>query len=111
MTVNDICSALGGELQSAGDGGREVTGATAGDLLSFIMGNAREGCVWVTIQAHLNVAAVAVLKDLPLIILASGRKAPEDLVDRCTAEKIALLSVPESLYEVCGNLSALGVKG
>lgn len=111
MTINDIRAALGGELQCPGDGGREVTGAIAGDLLSFIMGVAQEGSVWVTIQAHLNVAAVAVLKDLPMIIIAAGRKAPDDLIERCRTENITILSVPESLYEVCAKLSALGVKG
>ena len=111
MTIDDICAALGGELQCRGDGGRDVTEAIAGDLLSFIMGVAREGAVWVTIQAHLNVAAVAVLKDLPLIIIAAGRRAPEDLIERCKTEYIAILSVQESLYEICAKLSALGVKG
>ncbi|MCD8234224.1 MAG: serine kinase [Cloacibacillus porcorum] len=111
MTIDDICAALGSEQQCRGDGGREVTEAIAGDLLSFIMGVAQEGSLWVTIQAHLNVAAVAVLKDLPMIIIASGRRAPKDLIERCETENITILSVPESLYEVCAKLSALGVKG
>ena len=42
MTIDDICAALGGERQCRGDGGREVTEAIAGDLLSFIMGVAQE---------------------------------------------------------------------
>lgn len=98
-------------MQCCGDGEREITGATAGDLLSFIMGTAPEGAAWVTVQAHLNVAAVAVLKDLPLIIIASGRKAPEDLVERCKIENIAVMSVPETLYGTCIRLSELGLKG
>lgn len=111
MTVSEICGALGGEVQCAGDGGREITGATAGDLLSFIMGTAPEGAAWVTVQAHLNVAAVAVLKDLPLIIIASGRKAPDDLIERCNTENIAIISVPDSLYATCVKLAGLGLKG
>ena len=111
MTVSEICKALGGEVQCEGNGAREITGATAGDLLSFVMGTAPEGAAWVTVQAHLNVAAVAVLKDLPLIIIASGRKAPEDLIERCRTEEIAILSVPETLYSVCIKLSQLGLKG
>ncbi|MDO5116044.1 MAG: serine kinase [Synergistaceae bacterium] len=111
MTITEICKALGGEIQCPGIGGREITEAAAGDLLSFIMGTAREGAAWVTVQAHLNVAAVAVLKDLPLIIIASGRKAPEDLIERCTTENIAIVSVPDSIYAVCAKLAALGLKG
>lgn len=111
MTVREICTALGGELQCEGNLDRAVTGATAGDLLSFIMGNANEGELWVTIQSHLNVAAVAVLKDLPLIIIASGRKGPEDLVERCKTESITLLSVEDSIFTVCAKLAAMGLKG
>ena len=51
------------------------------------------------------------LKDLPLIIIASGRKAPEDLIERCRTEEIAILSVPETLYAACIKLSQLGLKG
>ncbi len=111
MKLGELCSALGGEVLCAGNTDREVTDAIAGDLLSFIMGTAREGAAWVTIQAHLNVAAVAVLKDLPLIIIAAGRNVPEDLIERCGTESIALLSVPESLYDVCVKLRDLGLKG
>lgn len=111
MTVGEICVALGGEVQCEGDNGREITGATAGDLLSFIMGTAPEGAAWVTVQAHLNVAAVAVLKDLPLIIIASGRKAPDDLIERCKTENIAIISVPDTLYATCVKLAALGLAG
>ena len=75
------------------------------------MGTAPEGAAWVTVQAHLNVAAVAVLKDLPLIIIASGRKAPDDLIERCKTENIAILSVPETLYATCVKLAALGLAG
>lgn len=111
MTVGEICAALGGEVQCAGDTSREITGAIAGDLLSFIMGSAREGSVWVTIQTHLNVAAVAVLKDVPLIVIASGRSAADDLAKRCSSEDIAVLSVQDSIYAVCAKLSKLGIKG
>lgn len=111
MTVSEICRALGGEIQCEGEAAREITGATAGDLLSFIMGTAPEGAAWVTVQAHLNVAAVAVLKDLPLIIIAAGRNAPEDLIERCKTEKITIISVPETLYGTCAKLASLGLKG
>lgn len=34
-------------------------------------------------QSHLNVAAVAVLKEIPMIIIASGREPAADLMARC----------------------------
>ena len=32
-----------------------------GDLLSFVMANGKEGALWLTVQKHLNVVAVAEL--------------------------------------------------
>lgn len=108
MKIGELCKALNADVQVPGSPEREVTKVTAGDLLSFVMGTAPEGAVWVTIQAHLNVAAVAVLKDLPMIIIAAGRKAPQDLIDRCNSENICIASVEETLYGVCCKMASLG---
>lgn len=109
MKIGELCKALNAEVQAPGDTEREISKITAGDLLSFVMGTAPEGAAWVTIQAHLNVAAVAVLKDLPIIIIAAGRKAPQDLVERCIKENICVASVEDTLYAACCKLGALGL--
>lgn len=111
MKIKEICERINADVQVPGDPEREVTQAAAGDLLSFIMGTTAEGSAWVTIQAHLNVAAVAVLKDIPLIILASGRKAPQDLIERCSAENICVASVADTIFGTCRRLSELGIEG
>lgn len=111
MTVGELCAALGAEVQTGGDPGRNISQVTVSDLLSFVMGVANEGAVWVTIQTHLNVAAVAVLKELPMIIIASGRKAAPDLVARCEEEKICIASVDETIFGVCAKLAEMGLAG
>ena len=111
LKIKEICEKLNAEVQVPGDRERVVAHASAGDLLSFIMGTTPEGSAWITIQAHLNVAAVAVLKDIPIIILASGRKAPRDLVERCAEENICLASVAESIFATCRRLSEFGIEG
>lgn len=108
MKIKDICAALGADVQVRGNEERDVTRVVVGDLLSFVMGTAREGSAWVTIQAHLNVAAVAVLKDLPLIIISADRKAPPDLVERCERENICVASVKATPYGVCRKMAELG---
>ena len=73
MTVAEIVSAL--EVQVAAGGTslhREVTGGYASDLLSCVMAGAKAGNVWVTLQAHLNVIAVAELLDLSCVIITEG---------------------------------------
>ena len=111
MKIKEICKKLNAEVQVQGNRERDVTHASAGDLLSFIMGTTPEGSAWITIQAHLNVAAVAVLKDIPIIILASGRKAPRDLIERCSAENICVALVADTIFGTCRRLSELGIEG
>ncbi|HAJ93727.1 MAG TPA: serine kinase [Synergistaceae bacterium] len=111
MKIKDLCEKLNADVHATGDPERDVTKAAAGDLLSFIIGTVSEGSAWITIQAHLNVAAVAVLKDIPVIILASGRKAPPDLIERCRTENICVASVSESIFGTCKRLSDLGING
>lgn len=111
MTVGELCHELSAEIHTGGNSTREIIGVTVGDLLSFVMSAASEGEAWVTIQTHLNVAAVAVLKDLPMIIIASGRTASPELVSRCEEENICVVSVKETIFGVCAKLAHLGLNG
>ena len=43
-----------------------------GDLLSFVMANGKEGALWLTVQKHLNVVAVAELNDFAGIIFVQN---------------------------------------
>lgn len=111
MTISEIVRKLNLEVFSRGSGETEIRGVIVGDLLSFIMAEARENWAWVTIQVHLNVCAVAVLKDVPLVLIASGRKPARDLADRCEAEGITLAGTSLSAYEVSGLLYGMKAGG
>ena len=110
-TIGEICEALGATVHVRGDFDRPVARATVGDLLSFVMGDDSDEAAWVTIQTHLNVAAVAVLKDIPLIIIAAGRAPMPDLTARCETENIALITAAPSIYGVCLALGRIGLEG
>ena len=58
MTVNDLTTTCGFEAAYLPDGEREIGGAYAGDLLSWVMGRAQEDDVFVTIMTNVNVVAV-----------------------------------------------------
>lgn len=111
MTVQEIIEQLGARVASPGDGRRSLSRATVGDLLSFVMGNCPEESAWITIQTHVNVAAVAVLKDIPLIIIASGRSSSPELAERCRGENIALVESGLSSFDLSGKLFELGLRG
>lgn len=111
MKIRDILENLEGVTTHVAAGEDvEITRGFVGDLLSFVMGSAPEKALWVTIQNHVNVAAVALLKEVPLVLLASGRVPSPELKDQCHKEGIALASIDMDSFEVCGRLFAMGVR-
>lgn len=111
VTIEKICEALDAKVHVKGDPAKTVERVAVGDLLSFVMGDDSDGAAWITIQTHLNVAAVAVLKDMPLVIIASGREPADDLKKRCESEDIAVVTVKDSVFDTCVKLGALGLVG
>ena len=109
MTVAQLASKLG--LQAVTTlHDREVEGAIASDLLSDILANAGPGYVWVTIQTHRNVAAVASAQSLAAVIVTAERQPAADLIALAEAEQVAILVSDESTYTVCGRLYEAGVR-
>lgn len=109
MKLSELVESLGLDVKSWGDRDGEISGVVVGDLLSFIMAKGQPGWGWITIQSHVNVAAVAVLREMPLIIVASGRPVDEDLVARCAQEGVTLAYSPISAYGLSGKMYALGL--
>lgn len=89
----------------------EVRGGYASDLLSDVIGNGREGDLWVTLQIHVNIVAVASMKDLAGIVLVGGRQPDEDTIDRSNAEGIPVLVSRLPAFELIGRLYGLGLRG
>lgn len=90
---------------------REVKGGYASDLLSDVMANSREGDIWVTIQAHPNIVAVATLRDLAGVILANGRQPDADTLQRAEEEGIPILCTSMPTFEIVGRLYRMGLYG
>jgi hypothetical protein len=87
----------------------EISGCYCGDLLSHVMKNAQKGDAWLTIQAHPNIVAVAVLLNLPCIMLTEGVVPRDETLAKAGKEGVVILSVPETTYQVAGELFALGL--
>lgn len=108
MNVKDVQQAL--ELKIfGGEKGleQEVTGGYVSDLLSDVMGNATEGMAWITLQTHLNVMAIASLKDLAAVILVNGNRPEEDMLEKANEEDIPVLGTNLSTFEIAGKLYQL----
>ncbi|MEE4286143.1 MAG: serine kinase [Mariniphaga sp.] len=84
----------------------EISGGYVSDLLSDVMGNANENEVWITLQTHQNVMAIASLKDLAAVILVKGFEPEEDTLERSLDEGIPLLGTGMGTFEMAGKLFA-----
>jgi hypothetical protein len=110
MTVREIRQKLGLCLCSGEEKlDIEVTGGYAGDLLSDVMANSKAGNVWVTMQVHVNIVAVAVLKELAAIIIVNGRHPADDTLKKAVEEKVPILSSTLPAFDISGRLYFLGV--
>lgn len=108
MKVCDIIEQLGLEVIGGKEGlQNEISGGYTSDLLSDVMGNADEGQVWITLQTHRNVMAVASLKEVAAVIIVKGFAADANTVSQSNDEGIPLLSTTMETFELSGRLYAL----
>ncbi len=63
-----------------------------------------------TLQVHLNIIAVASLKELSGIILVSSRNPDTDTLKKATAENIPVMISTLPTFELVGKLYALGLR-
>lgn len=85
----------------------EVTGGYASDLLSDVIANSKQGNLWITLQTHQNIIAVAKLKDLAGIIIVNNREPDEETLGKANEENVTLLGSEEMAFEVSGKLYEL----
>lgn len=85
----------------------EIKGGYASDLLSDVMGFAKEGNVWVTLQTHKNVIAIASLKELACVVLVKGNKPDDDMLAQAKEEDIPVLGTTQQTFETVGQIYQL----
>ncbi len=85
------------------------TGGYSSDLLSCVMAGAKPGNLWITLQAHINIVAVAALGDIAAIIITENALPPEDVIEKANQQNVTLLSTPLGNYQIAGQLWDLGL--
>lgn len=105
MKVQEIIEKLNLTILGGKEGlQNEITGGYTSDLLSDVMGNIGDGNIWVTLQTHKNVMAIASLRDLAAIILVKGLNPDADMLEKANEEEIPVLGTEMETFEVTGKL-------
>lgn len=102
MTIADFISKYGFTLYgSEFDRSKKIDGLYATDLLSWVMGHSNPNQGWITVQTHVNIVAIALLRELACIIVAEGASIPQETLDRAAEEGIPILYTTLPVYEIC----------
>jgi predicted transcriptional regulator len=112
MRLKELAAALDLEVRTGGNKlASEVRGGYASDLMSDVMAGAEAGDVWVTLQTHQNIVAVAAMKELAGIILIGGREPETETVRKAEARQVPILVSRLPAFELVGRLYQLGIRG
>lgn len=84
-----------------------ITGGYTSDLLSDVIANSKEGNLWITLQVHQNIIAVARLKDLAGIIIVNNREPDDETLKKANEENVPVLGCQEMAFEISGKLYEL----
>ena len=86
------------------------TGGYSSDLLSCVMAGAKKGHLWITLQAHLNIVAIAALNELAAVIITEDAHPDSASIAKANEQGVILLSTSQPTYEVNGKLWELGIR-
>lgn len=107
LTISDIAEKLGLDLKAKGDVLKGVTGCYISDLLSDVMANSKDHELWITLQTHPNIVAVAAIKGISGVIITNGRSPEADTLRKAEAENVTIMTSHHSTFEVAGLIYGL----
>jgi len=102
----DLSVLVGADIEN-----KTVQGVYICDLLSNVMSHGQEGNLWITIQTHQNVLAVASLLNFSAILLPEDLMPDKIILDKASDEGIVVLQSAQGTFELAGRLYEMGLRG
>jgi len=84
-------------------------GGYTSDLLSCVMAGAKGNYLWITLQSHLNIVAVAALLEVAAIVITENAQPDPSTIAKANEQGVVLLSSPKTTYEIDGKLWEMGI--
>jgi serine kinase of HPr protein (carbohydrate metabolism regulator) len=110
MKVKDVIDSEHFQLISDDSGiENEVNGMFSCDLLSQVMGFAKENNILITVLNNINVLGVASLLDLSCVIFSHNTKVKQAVIDKANDLNIPLLRTKLPTSETVITLHKIGV--
>ncbi|MBI5251521.1 MAG: serine kinase [Desulfomonile tiedjei] len=111
MTLGEIAETLKLDVRTCpSEMDRGVEGGYVSDLLSDVIAGAKEGDIWITLQLHQNIVAVAFLNNLAGIVIVGGREPDPDTLKKAEEQGVPIMVTPMTAYELAGRLYTMGIR-
>jgi predicted transcriptional regulator len=111
MNVNELITMIDGNLLNpSADLSREVKGGCGADLMSDVLASVQPEAVLLTGLCNPQVVRTAQMADVAAIILVRGKVPPHETLKLAEEERIALISSPFGMFELCGRLYQSGLR-
>jgi len=99
MTVLELKDALSLQVLAGEQGlANRVDGCYIGDLLSWVMGRAQEGNLWITVMGNVNAIAVAKLAETSCVLLCEDAHLDADAKAQADANGVPVLGSGQNAY-------------
>ena len=79
------------------------------DLLSWVMAHGKQGMAWITVQTHMNVIAVASLREMAAVLIPEGIQMEEPSLEKAREEGVAVLQSDKTAFALCALLAQHGL--
>ena len=110
MNVKELIKLIDGHLYNeSADLSREVLGGCGADLMSDVLASIQPEAVLLTGLCNPQVVRTSVMADVAAIILVRGNTPPPETIALAEQERIALISSPFGMFELCGRLYVAGL--
>ena len=109
MLVSEFEKLSGAKCLTGAYDDREIVCGYTCDLLSHVMGKGQADMAWITVQAHMNVIAVAALLDFACVIIPESLPVEAPIIAKAQDEDIIILSSEKTAYELVVLLAENGV--
>lgn len=105
MKIKEMVAQMGLKVLNQGThSDTEIVGGYTSDLLSDVMGNVDKDMVWITLQTHRNVVAVAALKEVAAVVLVNGATLEVDAMKHAEEEGVTICTSSLPAFEVTGEI-------
>ncbi len=110
MNVDELIKLINGQLiNDSADLTREVKGGCGADLMSDVLAYIQPQAVLLTGLCNPQVVRTSQMADVSAIVFVRGKNPPPETINLANQERLALISSPFGMFELCGRMYAAGL--